>query len=517
MVATRRVRRDVDLVDVFLEGGDDHDLEGPGAPSRHPQMTRENRSPDSPGPTRPAAGTARIRRWWPLAAGLAVAVVAGSVLVDRRDQARLAALAELPGILAPLDGPVAELWRTDVALRPGLVEVSGRMVGVESRPDGSVDVVALDPGTGRAAWRANARAPGAVDVKTRCALPEPAGTGDRLVACVVVDEVERVDETGTGILSYPARTRVFVVDAATGAIVHNGPAEPRTSVATLGADLVLSDVGPDGRVRVQRTDARRTQVRWTFTSPDPLPLNSFRRRDASVTVSGGLIVVDGGSGWVLSGAGDELRTWTIDPVSRARGEAEVLPGGRLLFERVPAAGAAGASDAVGPEPAAHIVELATGRSFGVDGYPVIAVPDDRSLPGLLLIQSERAELIAYDLATGRPRWTIPSTGGGGTVIRDGRILRGEGDELQSIDGRTGAVVWAVPAGQAAYGPLVSDGEFVLLTGPDASRGLVLTAYQIHDGRRVWSVDVEDSLYSLVALDGRLFGWGERLVGLGRAS
>ncbi|QTE29289.1 outer membrane protein assembly factor BamB family protein [Pengzhenrongella sicca] len=488
MAAQRRVRRDPPLVEVVLEGDDD--AVGAPAPSDPSHPT------DHAGTGRPAP-----RRWWLIAAGVALALAAAAVALDRREAAEQAELAAVPGILTPLAGPVVERWRTDVALRPGLVEVAGRLVGVESRADGSVAVVALDPGTGRELWRAPARAPGAVDVQTRCALPSP---GTALVACVVVDEVAVAEVAGAGRLTYPPRTRVVVVDAATEEIVHDGPVEPRTSVATLGADLVLGDVGADGRVRVRRTDARAGAERWTFTSPEPLPLNAFRRRDATVTVAGGLVVVDGGSIWVLSAAGDVLRAWAAPAGSPTRGRVEVLRAGRLLYEQ------AAADDGTHAE----IVDLATGRAFAVDGSPVVAVPDDGSLAEVVLVQSPDGELIAYELASGRRRWAISSAGGGGTVIRAGRVVRGEGDELQSIDGRTGELVWAVPAGQAAFSPLASDGHAVLVTGPAAGRGLVLTAFGLDDGRRLWAADVPDGLYALVGLGGRLYGRGGQLVAFG---
>src|SRR3954468_15873576 len=61
----------------------------------------------------------RALRNWPV--GLAVAVVAvgagvGLHVVDaRREAARLAAIADVPGVLAPLYRPPVELWRSEGA------------------------------------------------------------------------------------------------------------------------------------------------------------------------------------------------------------------------------------------------------------------------------------------------------------------------------------------------------------------------------------------------------------------
>lgn len=94
-----------------------------------------------------------------------------------------------------------------------------------------------------------------------------------VVACIVVDEVVITAESTAGYAYYPSRSRLLVVDATTGVVVGDGPTEPSTTVTAIGADLVYSQVDTDGGVQVTRTDANGTADRWTFTSPDPLPVD----------------------------------------------------------------------------------------------------------------------------------------------------------------------------------------------------------------------------------------------------
>ena len=412
-----------------------------------------------PAPAR-AGGVAprlrRVRRWWPVGAALALVVAAAAVVADRRDVAHLAALADVPGILAPLDGPVTELWRSDGARYSDLTEVGGRLLGVRDRPDGSVDITALDPRTGTVLWRAAARPPGALDTWARCASPDEALPTDQaspraVMVCVVVDEVG-THENAAGFWPYAIRSRLLVLDAATGAVLSDEPAAPSTSVAAIGTDLVVSRVDPGGRAQVARTDARGTTDRWTFTSPGPVPEAASGRPEARVTVVDGRVVVDAGSGWVLAGDGEVLDSWTTDP---------------------PTDGVAARGD------------------------PAAATPDDGSLPGLTLTESPGGEPVA-----------------GRVAVIDGRVIRAETDSLRSIDGRSGASVWTTPVGRLVGSQLFSDGRLALRTQGAPGRGVVLAAYGLDDGRLRWESDIADDL-RLFSINGRLYGRsGEGLVALG---
>lgn len=487
--------------------------------------------PDPTSPTGSRTGVAwlrRSRRWWPVVAGLTLVVVASTVVTDRRESARLAALADVPGILAPIDGPVSELWRTDGQPYTSLAEFAGGLLTTDYRPNGRIDVVALDKLTGKVVWRTAARSAGTnpTNAWTDCALPRSPHPGDhatgaRVVACVVVDETDTIMDHAIRESTFPTKAHLLLVDATSGAVLSESPTDPSTSVSSLDTDLVISHVGADGRVQVTRTDSRGIADRWTFTSPDPVARDAFGQSRVWVRVAGDLVIINtydsgdngnGGSSWVLSGDGDVIRSLTTD--AGFNGGIDVLAEGKLLTEPASSAGPM----------ATTIIDVITGRSFTADAVPSGASPDDGSLANLVLMQSPTGDdLIAYDLTSGRPRWTVPAAGGSGTVIIDGRIIRAGAGELTSIEGRTGDTVWVTPLTQTATGTpgyrqgmasLVTDGRLVLLTQSDPAGGFLLAAYGLDDGRKRWTTEIADDLY-LTSIDGGLFGWSERgLVALG---
>jgi len=464
----------------------------------------------SPPPAARGARPSLVRRWWPAAAGLAVVVVSvGALSAGRSEAARLSALEAVPGILAPLDGPVSERWRAADLLWLGPTEVAGRLVGAESHLDGSVDVVALDPRTGRRAWRTRARGPGSVSGWIRCALPaapRPAANtpaAPQVIVCVVTDAVIITAESTSGYIYSASRSRLVVVDGTTGAKVSDAITAASTSVTAFSTDLLISDVGADGRLHLARTDARGRSTRWSVTSPGPIPLNDSRQRAAAISVAGGLIVVDAGSTWVLSGGGALIETWAPGADTPIGARVEVLRGGLL---GKPAASVDGVS-------MTDVVAPGSGRSFEAAGAPAEVALTDGSLADLVLLQSaEGRRLLAYGKDQGELRWTTPSDAGA-LVIVDGRVIRAAAGELESIDGRTGERVWTTPAARVRRGPLATDGRLVLLTRQDLGHGLVLAAYGLDDGRSRWQVDIDENL-DLVTVAGRLYGWsGHALVAL----
>ena len=219
---------------VFIEA--EPDLGPNGAPT-------DTEAPSDGEPTnadavRPIVARLRSRWWWAVAAGLVLVVVVNSVVTDRRDSTRLAALAEVPGILAPIDGPVAELWHVDGADYSDLEAFAGRLLVAERRPGGKMAVVALDPRTGHEAWR-TAAGPETAGAGTttdpyasQCTLPEDPlpghGSVSRVVACVVADPTT-TSSNALGESTYPTKAHLLVVDATTGAVLSDEPTDPRAS------------------------------------------------------------------------------------------------------------------------------------------------------------------------------------------------------------------------------------------------------------------------------------------------
>ena len=473
-----------------------------------PPGPAEPASGDAPVPTAalargPASRTAswsrRARRRWPIAASLVIAVLAAqSIVSDRREAARLTALAQVPGILAPLGGTLAELWSSAGTTLSDLAVVSGRLVGVATQPDGEIDIVGLDTATGATVWQTRARAAGAADTWAECAWPSPTAPADGPapdIVCVVADVVA-IHENAAGLWPYATRTHLLRLDGRTGATLAVDPTAPNTSVATLDDDVVTSRLGTDRRVRVTRSSRDGSVERWSFTSPEPLPEDTSGRPEVHLTVTDGLVVVDGGSGWVLGGDGLVLRSWAVDPGAVPKPELEVLDSGRLLA--TPSVTADG-------DPRTDVVDLASGSTFTAAAVAAPIGPDDGSLADVVLLRSaDGDDLIAFDRGSGRRLWTTSDQAGGATAVIDSRVLRIGPDGLRSIDGRTGRTLWSAAHARTSLGPLITDGRVVLLTGPEPGRGSLVSAYGLDDGRLRWTAPVASEV-DLLPVGAALYG------------
>src|SRR4051794_32952407 len=104
----------------------------------HPAAAAAPDEPQAPG---------RGRRWVAALLAVVLALVAAQLFVAARDRATSARLAQLPGVVLPVEPDVRALWRVDDADREVLsdgTEVEGNVVGVRTGPDGAESVVALD-------------------------------------------------------------------------------------------------------------------------------------------------------------------------------------------------------------------------------------------------------------------------------------------------------------------------------------------------------------------------------------
>ena len=460
-----------------------------------------------------ASPPARRGRWWLLPLGLAIVAVAGTVDADRRESDRLDTLADIPGILAPVDGPVTEIWHRESGLRRGVTLAAGRLIGLTGRMDGGVDVIALDPQTGAEVWRTPTRRSSATGGWTRCELP-PAGRASRqpnaTVVCVLVQDLD----TGVGTVRAPIRQ--LAVDARSGAVRTDRGPGPGTALDAIGTDVVLGYPSGDGRIQVTRLDARSAAPRWTFTGP----AGSADRtgRGVSVRVDNDLIVVVAGTTrWLLTGGGEVVGAGTVPAAGIGEvagiGEFAGLSGFAALVREPGLLGEQVRLD--GEAPGTELTALSTGRSFAVPGDRVDAAPDDGSLPDVLLVRSAAGDLIGLGAASGQRRWTTPAADSSGAAIIDGRIIQVAGGDLRSLDGRSGRVVWATPVRPGADSSLATDGLVVLLSQPAADRGSTLSAYGLDDGTLRWRTQLPDDQIDLLAAGGRLYGWTEHgIVGFG---
>jgi outer membrane protein assembly factor BamB len=502
MVATRHDMCEVELV------------EGPGAPGAgdpvDPPLPDDDA--DAPPPVGPPRGSrasrafpASRRRRVAAVAVLLLALTGGELASEARTRSSLAALARVDGVLAPLAAPVAELWRSDPALRPDLLAVAGLLVGVVGRA-GRSEVVALDPATGATVWRTSVRStdPGEDGGGgMRCVVPDPGGAGGAggpLVVCVA----DRFSTGGDLFAQAPVADRLVVLDARTGTVLSQRPVPRSAALAQLGSDVVIAYDDVDGFVHVSRTDPLGTGVRWAFVTPRPLPV-THAGWTTRMDVVDDLVVVDEADGWVLDADGRLLDSWAGDAASQLEGSAGVTAG--RMLTRPDTNG--------GPYPRTRVTDLVTEQVFTVRGRPLGALPDDGSLDGSFLVRSGGGNgLSAYDPATGFPQWRASGQVEGRALVMDGRVVRVSSRSLTAVDGRTGATIWQTVLVRPARTSLVTDGRLAVVTQLDGDRGLVLGAYGLDDGRLRWTSDIADDVALLTVIGRQLFGWtGEHLVAL----
>jgi outer membrane protein assembly factor BamB len=424
------------------------------------------------------------------------------VVSERRDRARLAALADLPGVLDPVPVPVVETWRSEDALRPDVALAAGSVIGVSDVQDGTQDilVIAVDADTGRTRWRTPVLAATTARVGgVSCVAPAagPGGEAQRVVVCLSIDRLGASPQDLS--LLEPRAARMLVLRAATGEVVSEREVDPSTSVDALGSDVVVKETLADDRVRITRTDPLGERERWSFTSDEPDP----RREYSWVLVDEGLVVAPGEAGWVLSADGEVLHRWRPARPASA-GWADVAAGDVLVQPM---------RDVVGQ---VKVVDLRTGRSFEADGYPLRPWADDGSSDPLVLLQSARGDgLVAHERGSGTPRWSVEGEDAGGVLVLDGRVIRVESGALRAVDAATGATVWQTPVPSSGQYGLLTDGLRVLRMEDDPRRGIVVTARGVDDGVLRWQTDVSDDLRHLFVLEGRLMGFSrEGIVAFG---
>jgi outer membrane protein assembly factor BamB len=465
-------------------------------------------------------------RWGPAAGGrtrnallLVLAVVLAitgvvAVVSERREAARLRALADVPGVLAPLSGPPQELWRTDGWPMARIHEVDGRLVVVMRTRAHGLDAVALDPATGEVVWRTPLPSDAPGEAWADCVVPgapgpdpgpdpaaDPAPDEDAeprpVLVCVVPDELATTtDGLGLDQYTYAVRARRLMVDARTGALIEDAPVTPPVSIASLGDDLLVGIIDDDGHGHVIRGRPGTGDLAWRFTTPEPVPEDQFGQRRMSVRAEGDLVVADAGTVWALSATGEVLLELPGAPTPFG-GFTEVVGNGRFLA-RSPLGG-----DTVVTE----LVEVASGRSTTVEGYVVVPVPDDGSVPDVLLIgPTDDTGLVARDATSGETLWTVPGHDSGPPLVLDGRIVGVDGGRVEALDGGTGRVLWSTPVPGVSASSLVTDGRVVVAVTTDGRDG-GLVALDLRDGRQVWSTQTDEQPH-LVTDGDRLFGYGQ---------
>jgi len=443
-----------------------------------------------------AAAQARLRRSWPLAAGLVAVVLAGlavtQTVFDARERARLSQVRALPGVARELSASVHELWRSDAGASSAVTDgvlLADRFIGGRLDADGSQSVEALDAQTGATAW---SLAVSGADptTPTDVARPPQCVSARGLVACLVANDYAPLTGTVAPTSTAPRRARVVVVDPRTGTLLAEREAPSSSSLAVEGDLVLVAWVAPDAHGVVTGTEPRTGEVRWTFTTPAPLEARAGERLGLDVTGVGVGIIVGSWS----------QKLWLLSPDGALQRE---LPGngGSTWFE-VPRVGMLALRTPKGPVGARTtlLVNGRDGQTF--DGEPVNLSVDDGSVPGLVFTGG--APLVAWDAATGQRRWRSDADTGRTLLLLDGTLYSATYDSVLALDAATGRTVWTSPVQlKSDLSVALTDGRVLVVVERVPTPHLV--AFDLADGRRLWSAGLPDHVDNLQEVHGRAFG------------
>ncbi len=448
-------------------------------------------------------------RW--VALGLVAALVVVPVADTSRERTRLAALAQVPGVLAPLHSGLRVLYSlpgTDyggTALQGGFL-VRGTVVGALSLFGENSTLIALDAATGARRWSTTLGDRDAWgDAEPRCA---PAGA---VVACQVTG--------GPGRAGGPTVTMTWALDPADGHLVHGATYGDHVLAAATGDLVVVAQqvTGPDRAPasgpwtvtwRVTGQDPATGAARWTWTGPavvvtaEDEPTNPFHD-PADYGADLWQVAAPGRATDAALRLGDD--TWLFGADGAVRLHLR-RPGGWSLTETRGGSVLRRPLDlgaALATPPWELLLDDGTWRPL--EGAPLPASVDDGSAPDVVLVTSTTeagTTLAAVDRRTGATRWQValgPSLVGprftlSGLVL-GGRVYTGLQD-LRAWDAATGRSLWTVTG---AGGWLSTDGSVaVVLTTSPQGFPVGVRAYALADGRPRWSSDIR----ALLATQGR---------------
>jgi hypothetical protein len=501
-------RRDDDLVDVELVEHDDVD--------RSPVEERWDRATpgDDPAPgseavaasgTGSAAASRTLRtvrtgrRGRRAAAVLAVAglltfAVGANLLEVRREAAREAALADLPGMLRPLDGAVEVLWEVDGQYRGDL----GELILVA----GPRGLQGVDAVTGEVRWTRSAGIAGGAEESCmpigRAAaemylafgwrgsvpLPDPEVLADQplLLACMTYSMAYAED--GAGVFG---PVTISVIDGLSGATVNlYSDSGSLLNVEEVGADLVLTVALPDGHLRASRWDPVSGEQQWERTSQAPV-FTPGSANASSWGRDGDVMTVTGvGSVGIDLETGEEVPA-DDTPSDTAWTDELPLPDGRTATWTYSATSISG-SGAVVDEDGSVLYEL--------PGPPWRPHPHDGSVPEVLVVHDEAsASLFGLDAQTGEELWRGLLGSGQALVQVDGVGVVLQSPGLQAFDVRDGSLLWSAEADTSVFISGLTDGDVVLALRRDTETGgrHDLVALALEDGSLRWSTPMPAGL------------------------
>lgn len=429
---------------------------------------------------------------------IGVLVAAANVVELRRDEARAAALALVPGVRDPLSGPVGQQWQVEGSWLGG--EVGGLLLVHDRR-----GIRAVDPATGTVRWERPTPEDSsgehcrpvedavlrAVDDSVRA---RPAAAGPAQGPPLVVCQAQGTGARGRGQSARPPR--ISVVDGASGSQLRTfAPEGTLIGIEPIGEGDLLAVVStPDRHLGAIRWDARSGEQLWDYRSPQPVfgtDVMDLRQLEQRGDV---LLVV------ALTAAAFDTRTGEDVPADLALRSDEPAWYETVRLDR----GETAVWSYGAPGHGAGQLRDASGRERYPLPGPVWRPPvHDGSVPEVLVVgPAGKGGLRGLDRATGAVLWSSDRGTGWPLLQLDGVLVLSDGATVDALDVRDGSLLWSVPAARGgSSATTITDGTVVLLMRRDDSGAPLLAAHDLADGTQAWRVTLPPGTRTVTGTSG----------------
>jgi len=420
----------------------------------------------------PAPRPSWLRRhagWGAAAAAVLVAVlVAVQTSSATHDRARVAALATVPGVLAPLDGTLDVAWRLDFEHSSAIWSgpADGVLVSGASQQGGFV-LLGTDVSDGSKLWTMPVTPDPGPNAWAWCL---PVGTGASAVAVCTAGN-------NSGLWQVTAPDRVlWVVAPRTGRVLAQRTLPMTAQIAALDGHLLVAEPADDDHWRVQATDAVTGAAAWTYTSERVEGGAHVLDSPQLTPVQDGVLLVVPGHMWSIGGDGHLV--------------ASVADGDETWWTGLRAGAAMGFTEQ-GDAGYRSTVVLADGSRFASTEAELTVYPDDGSDPDLFFTtdRADGGSLVARSALDGSVVWrsgVAPNS----AVLVGGTLYAGTSGALVALDAASGDQRWRT-AVDHPVAQLSTDGRYLAATDGSSE----VDVYGMRDGTRAWSIDLRDVLHT----------------------